>query len=82
MKMINGQLMLDAEEMGLLLDLDADTIRAHAQHGITGTGTMTLPTLWARRGRRVLDRVQRQLGHNPDIAEALDVLRAERDRRP
>ncbi|WP_103062200.1 hypothetical protein [Actinomyces qiguomingii] len=80
MKMINGQLMLDAEEMGLLLDLDADTIRAHAQQA--GTGVMNLPALWVRRGQRALDRVQRQLGHRPDIAEALDVLRAERGHRP
>ena len=81
MKEIDGEPVIDSEELALLLDLPTQVVEEWSARN-RGGQAVPIPGIWVARGRRAMRRLTRQLGHVPAMSEALEVLREQRDQPP
>ena len=77
MKEVNGEPVIDSEELALFLDLPTQAVEEWSAHNWDGQA-VPIPGIWVARGRRAMRRLTRQLGYVPAMSEALEVLREQR----
>lgn len=77
MKEIDGEPVIDSEELALFLDLPTQAVEEWSAHNWDGQA-VPIPGIWVARGRRAMRRLTRQLGYVPAMSEALEVLREQR----
>ncbi|PRX90846.1 hypothetical protein [Allonocardiopsis opalescens] len=77
--LLDGEPVLSHEAVALLIDMPPETVRAEWQRqAAQGEPGMTLPTSWAKRGKRIRKEVAAALGHEPGMKEAIDYLAAKK----
>lgn len=67
---INGEPMVSAEGMGLLMGVPVEQVRKAIGKG--AAGVVTIPTLWIKNGRRRRKECAAALGHEPSLTESVD----------